>query len=275
MRIFFSDLGLGLRTWLNAWSFIFSNGLAHYFIYPLVISILLAMGAMTGIDWLVDRTMDIIAPHLEYQPLSDTSWWAQLKMFFASLSEGAIKFLLWIFALFLYWKLGKYLVLMVMSPIMALLSERTDKILTGENYPFDGPQFVRDVLRGVLLALRNIFMELFSIIALWMIETVIIFVMPPLALLLAPVFLILSFAIGAYFFGFSTIDYTNERQRLKIGESVKSIRSMKGVAVGNGAMFSLFFMIPFVGTTIATVTCTVAATLALHERRDSMNNMKS
>lgn len=265
MKKFFSDFALGIRSWFSAWGFIFSNGLAHYFIYPIVIGILMAMGAVAAINWMVEAIMQLIAPHLQYEAFGEKSWWQSVREFFSWFGSGAIKFLLYLASWFLYVKIGKYLVLAVMSPVMALLSERTEKILTGIDYPFNGPQFVRDVLRGILLAVRNLFFEMFSLLGLWFIETLMIFVAPPLALLLSPVFILLSFSISAYYFGFSTMDYTNERHKLGIGASVRKIRDLKGLAIGNGGIFMLLFAIPFLGACIATVTCTVAATLALRE----------
>jgi len=65
------------------------------------------------------------------------------------------------------------------------------------------------------------------------------------------------------------MDYYNERQRLSFGESIKSVRNKKGIAIGNGTIFSMIFMIPVIGVTISTVTCTVAATIALDKEKES------
>jgi CysZ protein len=155
---------------------------------------------------------------------------------------------------------------------MALLSEKTEKILTGNHYSFDAGQFIRDVVRGMVLAFRNLVIEIAIVGALWFLDTYLTLVAAPAGVLLAPILAILSFFISSYFYGFSALDYTNERKRLSIGRSIRFIRDNKGLAVGNGLVFNLLFKVPFIGPTIATVTCTVAATIAIHEKDNKMPN---
>jgi CysZ protein len=266
MKAMFSDFGLGIRTWGRSWNFILSNGLAHYFLYPVIISVFIGMGAMVFIDQFTEWLMSVIAPHLEFNSVAEKSWWEQVKMFSAELAKAGIKIMLWITQFYLYWKFGKYLTLAAMSPVMALLSERTDKILSGKDYPFDGKQFVRDIFRGIFMAARNAVLELLTIIALWMVEVLLLWFLSPVGIILTPVFGLMAFFVSAYFYGFSTIDYTSERRRLGIGGSVRFTRKVRGLAAGNGTMFSLLMLLPWIGTSLATVTCTVAAGLAIHEK---------
>ncbi len=264
---------LGVGTWFESWGFIFRNGLAHFFIYPIIISILLGMGAVALIRKAVNYIMDFISPRLEYTSIPDGDWWDRTKDVLSDLSSYAISFILWIIAWYTFRKISKYLTLAIMSPVMALLSERTETILTGKEYPFNGQQFVRDVVRGIGLAIRNFIVELFlTVILLWGINLFITLFIPPLGVILSPVFALLSFLVGAYFFGFSTMDYYNERKLLSFSQSIKSIRELKGLAIGNGTVFALFFMIPFVGVTVSTITCTVSATLAMHRLKGSLTN---
>lgn len=226
------------------------------------------MGAVALIKKGVNLIMDSITPRLEYTAMPDGGWWDKTKDVLSDISSYAISFVLWIIAWYTFRKISKYVTLAVMSPVMALLSERAETILTGKEYPFDGQQLVRDVIRGIGLAVRNFVVEIFlTVILLWGVNLFITIFFPPLGVILSPVFAILSFFVGAYFFGFSTIDYYNERKRLSFRESIRSIRNVKGIAVGNGSVFTLLMTIPFVGVTIATVTCTVAATLAMHKEK--------
>lgn len=255
---------VGIKTWFASWGFIFRNGLAHYFIYPFIISILLGMGAIALINMLVENAMGLVTPHLDYQPLNGT-FWENLKNILADISIYAIGFVVALVSLFTTWKVSKYLTLAVMSPVMAFLSERVDSIVTGNNFPFNGQQLVRDIFRGIALALRNLFMELILVWGIMFINFIITLFFPPLLLISSLVSSVLIFFIGAYFYGFSTLDYTNERRKRKMSESIRLTRKYKGVAAGNGTIFSLFFIIPLIGTSIATITCTVAATLAMNE----------
>jgi CysZ protein len=269
MKALLSDFWLGIRTWMQSWNFIFSNGLAHYFIYPFVISLLTGMGALVLIDHLTDTVMALIAPHVQFGLTEGIGWWEQSKDFLAQLSSAGLKMMLWIVGIYLYWKFGKYLTLAAMSPVMALLSERTDKILSGKDYPFDALQFVKDIFRGIFMALRNALLELCAILALWMAGCLLLWFVSPVGTMLAPLIMLASFLISAYFFGFSAMDYTAERRRMGIGASARYIRKAKGIAVGNGMIFSLLFLIPWIGTSLATVTCTVAAGLAMHRKEMS------
>lgn len=47
-----------------------------------------------------------------------------------------------------------------MAPVMALLlSDRVYEILTGQKIPFTFRSFIHDVIRGIVLSVRNMFME--------------------------------------------------------------------------------------------------------------------
>ncbi|MGL5891378.1 MAG: EI24 domain-containing protein, partial [Bacteroidia bacterium] len=73
------------------------------------------------------------------------------------------------------------------------------------------------------------------------------------------------YIIGCYFLGFSMMDYSYERRRMKISEGVRFTRRHKGIAMANGFVFSLLLLIPFLGISIAPVLSCVAATLAVLE----------
>ena len=59
-----------------------------------------------------------------------------------------------IFLLF-YFSLFKYLFLIIGSPLFAYLSEKTESIIEGKKFPFSFKQLLRDIVRGIKLALRN------------------------------------------------------------------------------------------------------------------------
>lgn len=266
MNNFAKQFQLGVTTWFESWGFIFRNGLAHYFLYPILISILLGMGATALIRQGVRWIMSLVEPNIQYTALPDDTFWHKVLDVLSNIGEYGIAFILWIVGLYAFSKINKYLTLGLMSPVMTVISEKTEHILTGKTYAFDGQQFVRDIVRGVSLAIRNLIVELFlSIIVVWGANLLLTILFPPLGVILSPLSVIVSFFIGAYFFGFSTMDYYNERKRLSYFESVQSIRKMKGIALGNGSLFALLFMVPFIGTAISIITCTVSATLAMYK----------
>jgi CysZ protein len=265
MNTFRKDFGLGISTWFRAWKFISDNNLFHYFLYPIAASILMGMGAIALIKSGVDYLVGLISPHIEYTAFGDEGVWSKILTFLSDIRGYAIAFALWIVFIYIFTKAHKYILLAIMSPMMALLSERTDEILTGQVYPFDGQQFVRDVLRGVLLAFRNLFLETLIGLVLWIVTIFLTYFTGGIGVVLLPVTLVVSIMVSAYFFGFATMDYTNERKKRSIGQSIKYIRARRGIALGNGGVFYSLMLLPLIGTTIAMVTCTVAATLAMHE----------
>ena len=154
--------------------------------------------------------------------------------------------------------MSKYITLIVMSPIMALLSEKTEEIVLNKKFTFSISQLLSDIVRGVLLVIRNSIIEFGLIILCFFI---------PLPFLTAPFLLILSY----YFFGFSMLDYYFERQRLDRKQSVAAVRKLKGLAIANGAVFAWIFAIPIVGVIIVSVLSPVAATLAVIELNNKGN----
>ena len=141
--------------------------------------------------------------------------------------------------------------------MLAILSEKTAHLLTGAAYPFSFKNFIHDVWRGIRIALRNTFVELGWILLFWIIGFI------PIIGFISPVFL---FFVSCYFYGFSMIDYNNERNRLSIRESIRFVRKNRGLAVANGMIFYLvFFFVPIIGFLVAPAYAIVAATLAVHE----------
>jgi CysZ protein len=82
---------------------------------------------------------------------------------------------------------------------MSLLSERTNDILEGRNNPFSLHQFVRDVIRGSALALRNMFLELLLIWIIGVSAFLIAAFIPPLGLIISPFIPVISFFRSLFF----------------------------------------------------------------------------
>jgi CysZ protein len=263
-----SGAALAIESWLASWSFIFKNRLSHFFIYPIVISIILAMGAVVFINKGVEFIMGFIQPYFAFEPM-EGSVWDKIMNVLMDASAVAIPFVLWIISGYVFLKLNKYLSLALLSPMMALLSEKTYDILTGEKNPFSLAQLMQDIVRGGLLALRNLLIELLLTIIVWGIILALMLFLPFLVFILAPLASVLVFFIGSYYYGFSVLDYVNERQKLNVKESIADIRSTRSLSIGLGSIFSILFVVPFVGVALSSVTCTVAAAIAKYELLDN------
>lgn len=247
------QLEIGAGAYTRAAGFIFSNGLWWAFLIPLFLNILLFMGGFALVDSATTEVKDLILGWLKLEEKVSSG------SFLFGLVEGFIGVVMNIFFFFLFTAYGGYVVLILLSPLFAYLSERTEEIISGKKFPFDAVQFMRDIIRGVLIALRNLFIETG-----WIILFFVLGFIPVIGWAGAFVLLIIS----AYFYGFSFLDYTNERRRRKIGESIQFIRRYKWVAVANGLVFCLFLAIPFCGVLLAgfaAIVSVVAATLAMNE----------
>ena len=56
---------------------------------------------------------------------------------------------------FFYFSLFKYLFLIIGSPVFAYLSEKTESLITEKPFEFSLAQLLKDMMRGIRVALRN------------------------------------------------------------------------------------------------------------------------
>lgn len=268
--MFWKDLNFGFKTYGKAFELIFSKGLWWFFIFPVIFNLLLFWGGIEGVgffsDWIDAKVHGWIG-------LDEAEFWGSgvLSYILTFIIKGFFNIIF--IVLFAY--VGGFIVLIVMSPVLAYLSEKTEKIITGKDYPFSSTQLMKDIARGIGLALRNMFYELS-----WTLIAFIITIVPIIGWLFSLLQLdnIFLFIIASYFYGFSFLDYSIERQKFSIRKSVKLVRRRKGVAIANGMIFSICLFIPFIGVGMAGFTAiisTVAATIAMTEivKQESNNPM--
>ena len=75
--------------------------------------------------------------------------------------------------------------------------------------------------------------------------------------------------VASYFYGFSFLDYSNERNQLSINESVSMVRKNKGLAIGLGLVFQICLLIPIIGSLVASflsIITIVSATMAIERK---------
>jgi CysZ protein len=246
----FPNFKLGLTTYREAHRLIVQHKLWWYVVMPAFLNLLIiaifVIAGWYGINSFTGWLLDITG-------LSGKS-----DGFFKYLSLGlgfVIKIISYFLLFIIYNNIYKYAILLILSPALAILSEKTDKILTGNQYPFKFGRFVLDVWRGIRIALRNIFLEFLFTIVLFIIGFI------PVLGWICPV---IMFFITCYYYGFSMIDYSNERGKLNIRQSIKFVRKNRGMAVSNGMMFYfMFFIIPVIGFIIAPAYSVMAATIAV------------
>ncbi|MFY7965243.1 MAG: EI24 domain-containing protein [Chitinophagaceae bacterium] len=169
--------------------------------------------------------------------------------------------ILWMIQMLLYFSLFKYLFLIIGSPVFAYLSEKTEAIIQGKDFPFSFSQLFKDIIRGVRIALRNSVWQtvyMFSIL-------IIAFI--PIVGLATPLITIL---IECYYYGFSMLDYSMERNKKTAAESIFFVSHHKGLAIGNGIVFYLMHLLPFIGWLLAPAYSVIAATISLHSAKQTI-----
>jgi CysZ protein len=170
---------------------------------------------------------------------------------------GVVAFLLgWTIRLLIflvYFAIYKYLILVLLSPFLSLLSEAVDTLETGREFRFSWSQLARDVWRAVLINLQNFIVEMLLTFLLSLLAFV------PFVGLLSPFVILL---VQSYFFGFALMDYSPERYRFPSRVTRSWMRKNMWTVSGVGLAFYGCFLIPFVGWVIAPVWATVAGTLA-------------
>jgi CysZ protein len=245
---FWKQIGIGLGSFERAMEYIFQKGFWKYFLISLLVSALVYFGGYHLIDFVSEWIFKWVTAWFGFD--SD-GWFGSLVNGTLSFLFGfALKILLW----YLFFIIHKYIVLMLVSPLLAYISEKVDEEITGNKYTFNAEQLMRDVYRGILISLRNLFIELGFMLLFFFISFI-----PLIGWMISLVGL---FFASAYFYGFAMMDYTNERRRLKISESVAFIRKHKGIAMGNGMVFSFFFLIPWLGPLLAPIFAPVISVIA-------------
>ena len=157
--------------------------------------------------------------------------------------------------LFFYFSLFKYLFLIIGSPVFAYLSEKTSSIIEGKDFPFSFSQLIKDALRGSSIAIRNSVWQTVYIVLLFFLSFI------PLFGWITP---LIALFIECYYYGFSMMDYSCERNKLSASASIDFIGRHRGLAIGNGLVFYLMHGVIIIGWLLAPAYAVVAATLSLH-----------
>lgn len=220
---FIQQIVLGFKSYVVALSLIKQYRLYWYLPIPAVLMLIIYYIGSSVAAW--QASWDSQLGCLECRTMNDTIWFLLKLLVSISLGLALMKF-------------AKYIVVIVLSPLFAILSQVVERKLTGNKYPFDLQQTIHDVKRGVRIALRNVMWE--YIYFLLILAVVMIGWDDPFN---SPVFYI-TYLVGFFYYGFSFIDYINERRRLDIDQSIYFMRKHRGLAIAIGSVYSLLILVP-------------------------------
>ena len=228
--------------------------LSVWYLVPLVLWLVLVVGLSFQIsDWLIPYLYQWIEAQTGlnlFALKSENAWQEMLK---TGLQWGVIitvKILLW----YVMSRYMKYIVLILLSPLFAYISEKTEEIVTGNNYPFNISQFLKDVLRGMGIAIRNMFLETLLMIA----GGILTFFIP----VLSPLVLLALFLVNSYFMAFNFFDYAVERKKMGVAKSVRYMRTNRITLLGFGVAYNLIAFFPLLDWILAPISAASGAVLA-------------
>ena len=115
-------------------------------------------------------------------------------------------------------------------------------------------------MRGIRIAVRNLFWQTIYLITLLILSFI------PLVGWIAP---LVALMVECYYFGFSMLDYSSERNKLSYHQSITFIARHKGLAIGNGIVYYLMHLVPVIGWLFAPSYAVIAATLSIMKARKS------
>lgn len=146
----------------------------------------------------------------------------------------------------------KFIILTLLSPINCLLSQRTDNEITGARFDGGLGLMIRDFFRAIAVIGISLLMYFTAIVLWWSISGI---------LGLGLIDKIVYFCISAFFIGFSFFDYSLERYRKGIMTTFEfGFRNFESVLI-SGLIFSLIYLIPFVGLIAAPFLVTIISTM--------------
>jgi len=227
----------GIKAYASALGLIGNLGLWKYFAVPVLISLFTAiLIGLSAWGW-----SDDIANAIDL--LWVWEWGASWFHSFAELLGGVLIIAL---GLIVY----KHIVMALSAPFMSPVSAAIEQHFLGTLHSHRDTSNTAQLWRGIRVNVRNLILEVCITIPLLVLSLV-----PVLNFITA----ILLLLVQAYFAGFGNMDYTLERH-YGYKESVQFVKEHKGVAIGNGIIFTLMLFIPFIGILVVLPLSVTAAT---------------
>ncbi len=207
---------------------------AKYIFYTGIIALLLLSILLWGIWKFSGLAGDYLSQSIPWE-------WAQNSMMFSVVIGISVIVLSWI--------VFKYILLMALSPLLSIISEKLEIRIQGHNSG-RGFSLTASAARGIRINTRNIIKEIIMTFLLLIASLV-----PGINL----VALGLLFLVQAYFAGFGIMDFYLERH-YTFRESIGVVYSNKWAAIAIGSIFTALLFIPILGVLVAPYLCTAAAT---------------
>jgi CysZ protein len=230
----------GIQDYFKAYRLLNEINLWRYFYIPIIISFVLGIAIIFASYGFSDTIGSYISSIWVF------SWGKETVTTISNILGGLIVFA---FGIIIF----KHALMILVAPFMSPISEKVERHIygfvkkSGTGFKAQTSAFAR----ALQLSLRNFIMEM-----LWIIPLFIFSFIPVIGF----IFVALIFITQAYYAGFGNMDYTLERY-FPYNRSIQYVRTHRGIAIGNGAVFMLILLIPIFGILIVLPLSAVAATI--------------
>lgn len=243
------QIKLAVHSHLKAINFIRTHKMKKYFILPGLLNI---FALLFLIYFTKNMSVEI------FEKAGDLVHLEKYKNILFSI----IKFSVYLILFIVYYLIYKAIILILMAPFLAYISEKTEVYVRGKEFKFSLKENIDFVMRGIKISLKCFFKEfLLTFLALIMGFLPIIGVVSPLFIL----------AVQSYYIGYSFMDYTLERHHFDYKSSLRFARENKAFLTVSGSLFTLMLIIPIIGIFIAPNISAVSATLGTLEMLELKN----
>lgn len=232
---FTDEFGKGFAAYGEANRVLFKHGLFKYMLIPAIVSLVYAVLYFMGASWLSSSVTDF----------SDGLPW--YLSWLGSAAEWVLWALFWAAAVAFFMITYKMVAQVVLSPFLSQLSEAVaEKEFGGAPVKTGWAEAIKDIQRAIVLNFRLILREVFFGLAVSLI--------PGVGSLIA-------MGVSGFYSGFNFMDYTMERHRMSIAQSVAFTRKHRGLTTGIGLACNLGMYIPVIGWMVMPTYATIAATI--------------
>lgn len=207
---------IGLRSYQQAFKFILEKRYYWYVVFPAI----LMLGIYLLGDFLLKHQFSY-----EVKSLNDITWYMVLLLIELSIAMMFMQF-------------SKYLVVTILSPLLSFISLKTEYHLTENQYPFDWKEFVWQIRRGLVIVVRNMIWQYAIFLLIFLICT---FFWDEVDR--SPLYYI-TYLVGFYYYGFSFLDYVNERKKMSVVNSIHLMKRYGALTFTIGMIYSLLILLP-------------------------------
>lgn len=241
------ELIKGVRIYFKANRLVIKHGIWKILAIPGIMSICyILLLVIVGIAYLPD-----ISAYLDRNIIPEFMQ--------GDIMQTVLTVFLWLFLLVVVYISYREIVLILFAPVLSFLSEKVERTVYGrEPLPFKLKDLVTDIIRALKLEARSITRMVVLTAIAWLLALI-----PVAGTVISPVLILL---IQSYYGGLRFVDYTLERKRYSVDESLHFAKNNRALITGLGLGFTVLLMIPLLGWFIAPGYGTIAGTLSTLEK---------